>query len=79
MAHVNTIRLQNVIEGERRREATAQGLFVVGELQCRKCGSEVGYRVLRDESENGRNQHQVGRFGLAIGRIKLHENKPTIN
>ena len=77
-AHVNTVRHENVIEGGCRREATAQGLFVVAEIFCGRCGSEVGYRVVQDESEHGRNRHQVGRFGLVIGRIKLHVNKATI-
>lgn len=44
-------------------EHLAQGLMDMADVHC-KCGRQVGYRFCRDKTPTGRNQNQIGRFGL---------------
>ena len=51
-------------------EQLAQGLMLMADVFCR-CGAQVGYRFCGDKTPNGRNLHQVGRYGLVCSTIAV--------
>jgi len=50
-------------------EHLAQGLMDMADVYC-KCGKQVGYKFCRDKTLTGRNQNQVGRYGLVVSCFK---------
>lgn len=51
------------VKGGEYEEHLAQGLMDMADVFCR-CGKQVGYKFCKDKTTNGRNQNQVGRYGL---------------
>ena len=51
-------------------EYLAQGLMEMADVYC-KCGTQVGYKFCADKTPTGRNQNQVGRYGLVCSRFTV--------
>jgi len=51
-------------------EHLAQGLMEMADVYC-KCGTQVGYKFCADKTPTGRNQNQVGRYGLVCSRFTV--------
>lgn len=68
--YVNSVALCNVDVRQPYEEYLAQGLMEMADVYC-KCGMQVGYKFCADKTPTGRNQNQVGRFGLVCSRFTL--------
>jgi len=68
--YVNSLVTSNVVVKPSYPEHLAQGLMEMADVYC-CCGVQVGYKFVADKTATGRNQNQVGRFGLVCSRFNL--------
>jgi len=68
--YVNSVVRGAVVVKEPYLEHLAQGLMEMADVYC-SCGMQVGYKFVADKTSMGRNQNQVGRYGLVCSRINV--------
>lgn len=54
--------------GPSRTEQLAQGQMVIADAFCGRCGANVGWKFVSDDT--GQNRTQVGRYGLVLSSVR---------
>jgi len=67
---VNSLVSASVDVARPYEEYLAQGPMEMADVHC-KCGTQVGYKFCADRTPMGRNQNQVGRYGLICSRFRV--------
>lgn len=70
--YMNSVITEKVTVGHPYPEQLGQGPFTMADVWC-KCGAQVGYKFMRDETASQRNKHHIGRYGLVNSCVRLKD------